>query len=118
MEAKIKHLESDKRDLERQVQDLMNRCDAIEKREQERRAADEKKHTEEVLVKKNQKRCPGILSTFYLLVVFSIEGGFFEEDQRTAEVQPRVAAFHTKEMIFVYTCMHMHKPARKILMFQ
>jgi len=48
MEAKIKHLESDKKDLERQVQDLMNRCDAIEKREQERRAADEKKHTEEV----------------------------------------------------------------------
>jgi len=48
MEAKIKHLESDKKDLERQVQELMNRCDAIEKREQERRAADEKKHAEEV----------------------------------------------------------------------
>merc|ERR1711865_314363 len=50
MEAKIKHLESDKKDLERQVQELMNRCDAIEKREQERRAADEKKHAEEVRV--------------------------------------------------------------------
>jgi len=48
MEAKIKHLESDKKDLERQVQELMNRCDAIEKREQERRAADEKRHAEEV----------------------------------------------------------------------
>merc|ERR1711934_1026724 len=48
MEAQIKHLESDKKDLERQVQELMNRCDAIEKREQERRAADEKKHAEEV----------------------------------------------------------------------
>jgi dynein light intermediate chain len=56
MEAKIKHLESDKKDLERQVQDLMNRCDAIEKREQERRAADEKKHAEEVLVKKMFRR--------------------------------------------------------------
>merc|ERR1711865_203512 len=48
MEAKIKHLETDKKDLERQVQELVNRCDAIEKREQERRAADEKKHAEEV----------------------------------------------------------------------
>merc|ERR1711918_97546 len=48
MEAKIKHLESDKKDLERQVQELINRCDATEKREQERRALDEKKHAEEV----------------------------------------------------------------------
>jgi len=48
MEAQIKHLESDKKDLERQVQELINRCDAIEKREQDRRAADEKKHAEEV----------------------------------------------------------------------
>jgi dynein light intermediate chain len=48
MEAKIKHLETDKKDLERQVQELINRCDATEKREQERRALDEKKHAEEV----------------------------------------------------------------------
>ena len=48
MEAKIKHLETDKKDLERQVQELINRCDAMEKREQERRALDEKKHAEEV----------------------------------------------------------------------
>ena len=109
MEAKIKHLESDKKDLERQVQDLMNRCDAIEKREQERRAADEKKHTEEVLVKNAQKRGIGILSTFNWLAVFSIEGGFLEEDQWATEVQPRVAAFHPKEMNFV--CRRRHKSA-------
>jgi len=48
MEAKIKHLEIDKKDLERQVQELISRCDAIEKRESERRILDEKKHTEEV----------------------------------------------------------------------
>merc|ERR1711865_739970 len=48
METLIKTLEGEKKDLERQVQELMNRCDAIEKREQERRAADEKKHAEEV----------------------------------------------------------------------
>merc|ERR1711934_92792 len=48
MEAKIKHLESDKKDLEGQVKELQERCESIEKREQERRAADEKKHAEEV----------------------------------------------------------------------
>merc|ERR1712086_300990 len=48
MEAKIKHLEIDKKDLERQVQELISRCDAIEKRESERRILDEKKHIEEV----------------------------------------------------------------------
>ena len=48
MEAKIKRLETDKKDLERQVLELNNRCDAIEKREQERRVAEESAHAEEV----------------------------------------------------------------------
>lgn len=48
MEAKIKHLEIDKKDLERQVQELKARCEAITKRENERRVLDEKKHKEEV----------------------------------------------------------------------
>merc|ERR1712224_4042 len=48
MQAKIKRLETGKRDLERQVLDLESRCEAIEKREQERRVADESAHAEKV----------------------------------------------------------------------
>jgi dynein light intermediate chain len=48
MEAKIKQLESEKKELERQVQDQKARCEAIEKREAERRTLEEKKHNEEV----------------------------------------------------------------------
>eukprot|EP00002_Diphylleia_rotans_P016984 TRINITY_DN32_c0_g1_i11.p1 TRINITY_DN32_c0_g1~~TRINITY_DN32_c0_g1_i11.p1 ORF type:complete len:249 (-),score=65.27 TRINITY_DN32_c0_g1_i11:454-1200(-) len=48
METKISQLESDKKDLERQVQDLKAKCEAIEKRESERRAIEEKKHSEEI----------------------------------------------------------------------
>ena len=48
METKISSLESEKKDLERQVQELKAKCEAIEKREAERRALEEKKHAEEV----------------------------------------------------------------------
>ena len=48
MEAKIKQLESEKKELERQVQDQKARSEAIEKREAERRTLEEKKHNEEV----------------------------------------------------------------------
>lgn len=41
-------MEGDKRDLERQVNELKAKCDAIEKREAERRAVEEKKHAEEI----------------------------------------------------------------------
>lgn len=37
MENKIVQLEADKKDLERQIQDLKAKCEAIEKRESERR---------------------------------------------------------------------------------
>jgi predicted RNase H-like nuclease (RuvC/YqgF family) len=46
--SQIKQLEAEKKDLERQIQDLKAKCEAIEKRESERRALDEKKHAEEV----------------------------------------------------------------------
>eukprot|EP01116_Phalansterium_solitarium_P000695 TRINITY_DN10535_c0_g1_i1.p1 TRINITY_DN10535_c0_g1~~TRINITY_DN10535_c0_g1_i1.p1 ORF type:complete len:256 (+),score=65.79 TRINITY_DN10535_c0_g1_i1:152-919(+) len=48
LEKKIETLESDKKELERQVQELKSKCEFIEKRENERRAHDEKKHSEEV----------------------------------------------------------------------
>ena len=44
----IQELEGDKRDLERQVNELKAKCEAIEKREAERRAVEEKKHAEEI----------------------------------------------------------------------
>ena len=48
MEARIKQLEAEKKDLERQVLELKAKAEAIEKREGERRALEEKKHAEEV----------------------------------------------------------------------
>jgi len=57
MEAKIKQLEAEKRDLEKTVEELRRKCDAIIKRENERRLLDQKKHKEEVdfLKKTNQQ---------------------------------------------------------------
>lgn len=48
LQATIRNLEREKEDLERQVSELKTKCEAIERREAERRAADEKKHSEEV----------------------------------------------------------------------
>merc|ERR1719399_2612013 len=47
LETEIKTLEAEKKDFERQIQDLKSKCEAIEKRESERRALEEKKHAEE-----------------------------------------------------------------------
>uniref|UniRef100_A0A7S1LAA0 Dynein light chain n=1 Tax=Neobodo designis TaxID=312471 RepID=A0A7S1LAA0_NEODS len=48
LQASIRNLEREKEELERQVQELNTKCEAIERREADRRAADEKKHAEEV----------------------------------------------------------------------
>lgn len=48
MQATIRNLEREKEELERQVAELNTKCEAIERREAERRAADERKHAEEV----------------------------------------------------------------------
>lgn len=44
----MQQLESEKSDLERKVAELKMKCEAIETRENERRAAEEKKHADEV----------------------------------------------------------------------
>ncbi|NXT24901.1 IDLC protein, partial [Syrrhaptes paradoxus] len=48
MEKRIAELEEEKQELQRQVSEEKARCDAIEKRENEKRQIEEKKHTEEV----------------------------------------------------------------------
>ncbi|GMH89653.1 hypothetical protein TL16_g11521 [Triparma laevis f. inornata] len=48
MEKQIKELDADNEDLERQVGELSNRIEVIQKKEAERRQADEKSHMEEV----------------------------------------------------------------------
>ncbi|KAM9533345.1 axonemal dynein light intermediate polypeptide 1 isoform 1-T1 [Guaruba guarouba] len=48
MIKRIAELEEEKRELEAQVSDQKAKCEAIEKREYERRQIEEKKHTEEV----------------------------------------------------------------------
>lgn len=48
MEKQIRELDADNEDLERQVGELSNRIEVIQKKEAERREADEKSHTEEV----------------------------------------------------------------------
>ncbi|EAX07336.1 dynein, axonemal, light intermediate polypeptide 1, isoform CRA_c, partial [Homo sapiens] len=45
---KIAELETEKRDLERQVNEQKAKCEATEKRESERRQVEEKKHNEEI----------------------------------------------------------------------
>lgn len=48
MENKIKDLEEEKRQLDQSVLELKAKCEAIEKREGERRAMEERKHAEEI----------------------------------------------------------------------
>ncbi|RHY29522.1 hypothetical protein DYB32_005080 [Aphanomyces invadans] len=47
-EQKLKQLETDRNELIAQVEELKLRCDAIQKREEEKRLSDEKKHNDEV----------------------------------------------------------------------
>jgi dynein light intermediate chain, axonemal len=44
----VQQLETEESDLERNVAELKMKCEAIETRENERRAAEEKKHADEV----------------------------------------------------------------------
>ena len=57
MQERVVQLEKDKQDLERQVLELKAKCEAIEKRETEKRLLEEKKHTDEIqnLKKINQQ---------------------------------------------------------------
>ncbi|KAJ8289530.1 hypothetical protein GJAV_G00002360 [Gymnothorax javanicus] len=48
MEKKMAALESENKDLERQVNEQKARCEAIERREMEKRQAEDKKHMEEI----------------------------------------------------------------------
>ncbi|XP_037641603.1 axonemal dynein light intermediate polypeptide 1 isoform X2 [Sebastes umbrosus] len=48
MEKTISDLEDEKQDLRKQLNEQIAKCDAIEKRETERRQMEEKKHTEEI----------------------------------------------------------------------
>lgn len=48
MQSKIKQLEAEKRDLERQVLEIKNKCEMLEKKEAERREEELEKHRHEV----------------------------------------------------------------------
>lgn len=48
MEIKIQELEEEKRQLEQSILELKAKCESIEKREGERRAMEERKHSEEI----------------------------------------------------------------------
>ncbi|KAM9309602.1 axonemal dynein light intermediate polypeptide 1 [Pholidichthys leucotaenia] len=49
MEKKILELENEKQDLQKQLNEQKAKCDAVEKREAEKRQVEEKKHNEEIL---------------------------------------------------------------------
>lgn len=48
MEKRISELENEKQDLRKQLNEQKAKCDAVEKRESEKRQVEEKKHTEEI----------------------------------------------------------------------
>ncbi|MCO5613321.1 hypothetical protein L7F22_067597 [Adiantum nelumboides] len=48
MEARIQQMDTEIKELDRQVADWKNKCDLIEKRESERKAYEDKKHAEEI----------------------------------------------------------------------
>ena len=58
-------MEEDKRDLERQVNELKAKIEQIEKRNTEQRAVEEKKHSEEIqYLKKNNQQLKVVLLQF------------------------------------------------------
>ncbi|KAA6424736.1 MAG: axonemal dynein light intermediate polypeptide 1 [Trebouxia sp. A1-2] len=66
MEGRIGTLEAETKDFERQVAEWKLKCEAIEKREAERREADAKKHKEEVAFLENHaKQLKQQLETFF-----------------------------------------------------
>jgi dynein light intermediate chain len=65
METKIQQLESEQKELERQLAEWKAKCEAIEKRESERHALNEKKHAEEVAyLQRAHKQLKQQLETF------------------------------------------------------
>jgi dynein light intermediate chain, axonemal len=54
LEENIERLEIEKSELTKEVRELKAKCEFIEKRENERRAHDEKKHADEVVFLKRQ----------------------------------------------------------------
>ena len=48
MEARIQYLETENKELEKQVNEWKMKCESIEKRENERRQAEEKKHKDSI----------------------------------------------------------------------
>lgn len=65
MEARIGTLDGEVKDLERQVQEWKLKCEAVEKREAERREADAKKHKDDVAYLENYaKQLKQQLDTF------------------------------------------------------
>ena len=63
--TRIQQLEAEHKELERQVAEWKAKCEAIEKRESERRAIEEKKHSEEVqYLKDHNKKLKNQLNSF------------------------------------------------------
>ena len=61
----LRELEAEHKELERQVAEWKAKCEAIEKRESERRAIEEKKHSEEVqYLKDHNKKLKNQLNSF------------------------------------------------------
>lgn len=71
IETKLKEMKDEKRALEQQVIELKAKCEAIEKRESERRALDEKKHSEEIaFLKKTNVQLKVIIILLDMLLLF------------------------------------------------
>ncbi len=70
-------MEEDKRDLERQVNELKAKIDQIEKRNAEQRAAEEKKHAEDITFYKKTNQQLKVINFIYLLVQGPIFSKFY-----------------------------------------
>ncbi|KAK7887086.1 hypothetical protein WMY93_026707 [Mugilogobius chulae] len=72
MEKKIAELENEKRDLIKQLNEQKAECDAIEKREAEKRQVEEKKHSEEIQFLKRANQQLKVTSTKKYLPAFNL----------------------------------------------
>ena len=70
MEKKVLELEEDKRDLERQVNELKAKIDQVEKRNAEQRAAEEKKHAEDITFYKKTNQQLKVRAFYYYYYSF------------------------------------------------
>ncbi len=82
----MKELTDEKKQLEQQIQELKNKCEAIEKREAEKRSMEERKHAEEIAFLKKTNLQLKVINNFLLNQVLILVDAIGRDPQSSKEI--------------------------------